>query len=137
MRTSALLLLVGLAGVPAFGQNNFLSQNLFPKSPAPVPPRFAFKDQPQFKGEVFRDGHGKSWFLVPNPFSKSKLPGVKPLWFDAGKKLDLRTSVCAVPLLEAPMPGAEHFSTPVLKGGEIEPMPEAQLPAPSCGDRQP
>jgi hypothetical protein len=132
MRTSALLLLVGLAGMPAFGQNTFLAQNAFPKSPAPPPPRFEFKDLPQFKGS--RDG--RSWlYVVPNPFSKSKLPSANPLWFDGGKKLDLRRNVCAVPLLAAPIPKDMHFSTPVLNGREIEPMPEAQLPAPSCGDR--
>jgi hypothetical protein len=51
------------------------------------------------------------------------------------KKWDLRSSVCAVPLLEAPIPKEMRFSTPVLPGERIEPMPEAQLPAPSCGDR--
>ena len=131
MRTSALLLLVGLAGVPAFGQNTFLGQNLFPKSPAPAPPRFEYKDMPQFKGS----GEGRSWLLMPNPFAKSKLPGVKPLWFEAGKKLDLRRNVCAIPLLSTPIPKEMHFSTPVLKGEQIGPMPEAQLPAPSCGDK--
>ena len=134
MRTSALLLLVGLAGVPAFGQNTFLGQTPFPKSPAPLPPRFEFKDLRQFKGRDFRDG--KSWIFVPNPFSKSKLPGANPLWFNAGKKLDLRTNVCAIPLLAAPIPKDMHFSTPVLKGENIEPMPEAQLPAPLCGDKE-
>jgi len=131
MRTSALLLLVGLVGVPAFGQRTFFGQDVFPKSPAPAPPRFEFKDMPQFKGS----GEGRSrLFDVPNPFSKSKLPGSSPVWFNVGK-LDLRTSVCAVPLLDAPIPKEMHFSTPVLKGGEIDRMPEAQLPAPSCGDK--
>ena len=129
MRTSALLLLVGLAGVPAFGQNTFLGQDAFPKSPAPAPPRFEFKDLPQFKGRDFRDG--KSWIFVPNPFSKSRLPGAKPVWFNVGK-LDLRRNVCAIPLLSTPIPKEMHFSTPVLKGEQIGPMPEAQLPAPSC-----
>ena|SRR5690349_4395330 len=134
MRTSALLLLVGLAGAPAFGQNTFPEQDAFPKSPAP--PRFEYKDLPQFKHKFFQDGGGKSWlFVAPNPFAKSKLPGVKPLWVDAGKKLDLRKSVCAVPLLATPIPKEMGFSTPVLKGEKIEPMPEAQLPAPSCGDK--
>jgi hypothetical protein len=73
--------------------------------------------------------------VLPNPFSKSKLPGANPVWLNGLKKLDLRTSVCAVPLLAAPIPKEMRFSTPVLKGGEIEPMPEAQLPAPSCGDQ--
>ncbi len=50
MRTSALLVLFGLAGVPAFGQRTFFGQDVFPKSPAPAPPRFEFKDLPQFKG---------------------------------------------------------------------------------------
>ena len=131
MRTSVLLLLVVLAGMPAFGQNTFLGQDAFPKSPAPAPPRFEFKDLPQFKGS--RDG--RSWlFVVPNPFSKSKLPGAKPVWFNVGK-LDLRRNVCAVPLVEAPVPKGMHFSTPALPGERIEPMPEAQLPAPSCGDQ--
>src|SRR5690349_16254503 len=113
MRTSALLLLVGLVGVPAFGQRTFFGQDVFPKSPAPASPRFEFKDMPQFKGS----GEGRSrLFVVPNPFSKSKLPGVKPLWFEAGKKLDLRTNACAVPLLEARIPKEVRFSTPVLKG---------------------
>ena len=129
MRTSALLLLVGLAAGSAYGQNIFLGQNPFPKSPAPAPPRFEFKNLPQFKGS--RDG--RSWlFVVPNPFSKSKLPGAKPLWFDAGKKLDVRRNVCAIPLLAAPIPKDMYFSTPVLPGERIEPIPEAQLPAPSC-----
>jgi hypothetical protein len=57
------------------------------------------------------------------------------VWFNVGK-LDLRKNVCAVPLLSAPIPKEMHFSTPVLKGGEIDRMPEAQLPAPSCGDKQ-
>ena len=128
MRTSAILVLVGLAAMPAFGQNTFLGQNAFPKTPAPAPPRFEFKDLPQFKGS--RDG--RSWlFVVPNPFSKSKLPGAKPVWFNVGK-LDLRRNVCAIPLLAAPIPKDMHFSTPVLPGERIEPMPEAQLPAPSC-----
>jgi hypothetical protein len=132
MRTSAILVLVGLAGVPAFGQNTFLGQNAFPKSPAPLPPRFEYKDMPQFKGS----GDGRSWlYVVPNPFSKSKLPGVKPLWFDAGKNLDLQKNVCAIPLLSAPIPKEMRFSTPLLKGEEIGRMPEAQLPAPSCGDK--
>jgi len=131
MRTSALLLLAGLAAGSAYGQSTFLGQNAFPKSPAPAPPRFEFKDLPQFKGS--RDG--RSWlFVVPNPFSKSKLPGAKPVWFNVGK-LDLRRNVCAVPLLEAPIPKGMHFSTPALPGERIEPMPEAQLPAPSCGDQ--
>ena len=134
MRTSALLLLVGLAGAPAFGQDTFTGQDASPKFPPP--PRFEYKDLPQFKGKAFQDIGGKPWlFVAPNPFSKSKLPGVKPLWFDAGKKLDLRTNVCAVPLLAAPIPKEMGFSTPVLKGEKIEPMPEAQLPAPSCGDQ--
>ena len=137
MRTSAILVLVGLAGAPAFGQNTFFGQDLFPKSPAPTPPRFEFKDMPQFKGSVFPDSSGKSWlFVTPNPFSKSKLPGANPAWLNCGKKLDLRTNVCAVPLLEAPIPKESHFSTPVLKGEENEPMPDAQMPAPSCGDKQ-
>ena len=46
-----------------------------------------------------------------------------------------RSSVCAVPLLEAPILKEMRFSTPVLPGEIIEPMPKAQLPAPSCGDR--
>ena len=132
MRTSEILLLVGLAGVPAFGQNNFLGQDAFPKTPAR--PRFEYKDMPQFKGEAFQNGGGKSWlFVAPNPFAKSKLPGPKPLWLDGGKKLELRSNVCAVPLLAAPIPKEMAYSTPVLKGEKIEPMPEAQLPAPSCG----
>ncbi len=125
MRTSAILVLVGLAAGLAYGQDIFLGQNPFPKTPAPVPPRFVFKDLPQFKGS--RDG--RSWlFVVPNPFSKSKLPGAKPAWFNVGK-LDLRRNVCAFPLLAAPIPKDMHFTTP---GERIEPMPEAQLPAPSC-----
>ena len=133
MRTSAILVLVGLAAGLAYGQNTFLGQTPFPKSPAPAPPRFEFKDLPQFKGS--RDA--RSWlFVVPNPFSKSRLPGAKPVWFNVGK-LDLRTNVCAIPLLSAPIPKDMHFSTPVLPGERIEPMPEAQLPAPSCGDRRP
>ena len=132
MRTSAILVLVGLAGVSAFGQSTFLGQNPFPKSPAPAPPRFEFKDLPQFKGS--RDG--RLWlYVVPNPFAKSRLPGAKPLWFDAGKKLDLQKNVCAIPLLLAPIPKEMHLSTPVLPGEKIDRMPEAQLPAPSCGDK--
>ncbi len=135
MRTSSLLLLVGLAGAPAFGQDTFPGQDAFPKSTAP--PRFEYKDPPQFKGKAFQDSGGKSWlFVAPNPFAKSKLPGANQLWLNAGKKLELRTNVCAVPLLAAPIPKEMGFSTPVLKGEKIEPMPEAQLPAPSCGDRQ-
>jgi hypothetical protein len=133
MRTSAILVLVGLAAGSALGQNTFLGQNPVPKSPAPAPPRFEFKDLRQFKGRDFRDG--KSWIFVPNPFSKFKLPGANPLWFNAGKKLDLRTNVCAVPLRAAPIPKEAHFSTPVLPGEKIDRMPEAQLPAPSCGDQ--
>ena len=133
MRTSAILVLVGLAAGSAYGQNTFLGQNPFPKSPAPLPPRFEFKDLRQFKGRDFRDG--KSWIFAPNPFSKFKLPGANPLWFNAGKKLDLRTNVCAVPLLAAPIPKEAHFSTPVVPGEQIDRMPEAQLPAPSCGDK--
>ena len=64
MRTSALLVLFGLAGVPAFGQRTFFGQDVFPKSPAPAPPRFEFKDLPQFKGS----GEGRlRLFVVPNP----------------------------------------------------------------------
>jgi len=133
MRTLALLLLVGLAGVPALGQNASLGQDAFPKPPAPAPPRCAFKDLPQFKGKIFPDGGAKSWLLVRNPLSKFKLPGANPVWLN---KLDLRTSVCAVPLLAAPIPEEMHLSTPVLKGEKIDPMPEVQLPAPSCGDQQ-
>jgi len=58
------------------------------------------------------------------------------VWFNGLKKLDLRFSVCAVPLREAPVPKDMHFSTPTLPGERIEPMPEAQLPAPSCGDKR-
>ena len=133
MRTSAFLLLVGLAGVPVFGKNTFLGQDAFPKSPAPAPPRFEFKGLRQYKGKDFRDG--KSWIFVPNPFSKFKPPGGNPVWLNGLKKWDLRSSVCAVPLLEAPILKEMHFSTPVLPGEIIEPMPKAQLPAPSCGDR--
>ena len=46
MRTSAVLVLVGLAAGSAYGQSTFLGQNAFPKSPAPAPPRFEFKDLP-------------------------------------------------------------------------------------------
>jgi hypothetical protein len=91
MRTSAVLVLVGMAAGSAYGQNTFLGQDAFPKSPSPPPPRFEYKDLPQFKGS--RDG--RSWlYVVPNPFSKSKLPGAKPLWFDVGKKLICRRT-CA------------------------------------------
>ncbi len=131
MRTSALLLLVGLAAGSAYGQDTFPGQNAPQTSPAPVPPRFEFKDLPQYRGS--RDG--RSWIFVPNPFSKSKLPGVNPVWLNGLKKLELRPSVCAVPLLEAPIPKEMRFSMPVLKGEEIDSMPEAQLPAPSCGDK--
>jgi len=134
MRTSAVLVLVGLAAGSAYGQSTFLGQNAFPKSPAPAPPRFEFKDLRQYKDKDFRDG--KSWTLAPNPFSKFKLFGATPAWLNSLKKLDLRFSVCAVPLREAPVPKDMHFSTPTLPGERIEPMPEAQLPAPSCGDKR-
>src|SRR6266852_9453267 len=98
MRTSAVLVLVGLAAGSAYGQNTFLGQHAFPTTPAPAQPRFELNDLPQFKGS--RDG--RSWlFVVPNPFSKSKLPGANPVWFDDGKKLDVRRNVCAIPLLAA------------------------------------
>jgi hypothetical protein len=140
MRTSAILVLVGLAGVPAFGQNTFLGQTPFPKSPAPLPPRFELKDLGRTTSPWFQQmGKGprdvKSQIFGPNPFLRFKLPGANPVWFDGLKKLDLRTSVCAVPLLEAPIPKEMHFSTPVLPGEKIDRMPEAQLPAPSCGDK--
>ena len=132
MRTSAILVLVGLAAGSAYGQNTFLGQNAIPKSPAPAPPRFEYKDIPQFRGS--RDG--RSWlYVVPNPFAKSRLPSVKPLWFDAGKELDLQKNVCAIPLLSTSIPKEMHFSTPVLAGEKIGRMPEAPLPAPSCGDK--
>jgi hypothetical protein len=145
MRTSAILVLVGLAAGSAFGQNTFLGQPPFPKSPAPAPPRFEFPAPPLFEfkdlqrkalpwyqqmGKSPRDV--KSWIFGPNPFSNSKLPGANPVWFDGLKKLDLRTSVCAVPLLEPRIPKEMHFSMPVLPGEKIGSMPEAQLPAPSC-----
>jgi hypothetical protein len=140
MRTSAILVLVGLAAGSAYGQDIFPGQGTAPSSPAPAPPRFEFKDLQrkalpwyQQMGKGPRDV--KSWIFGPNPFSKFKPPGANPVWFDGLKKPDLRTSVCAVPLLEARIPKEMHFSMPVLPGERIEPMPEAQLPAPSCGDQ--
>lgn len=142
MRTSALLLLIGLAAGSACGQgqDTFLGQNAFPKSPAPALPRFELKS-PQRKTMSWYQQMGKgprdvrSQIFGPNPFSKFKLPGANPVWFDGLKKLDLRTSVCAAPLLEAPIPREVHFSTPVLPAEAIDAMPTAQLPAPSCGLR--
>jgi hypothetical protein len=141
MRTSALLVLVGLASGSAYGQDISPGQNAAPSASAPPAlPRFEFKHLErktlpwyQQTGKGPRDV--KSWIFGPNPFSNSKQPGANPVWFDGLKKLDLRTSVCAAPLLEAPIPTEMNFSTPVLPGEKIEPMPEAQLPAPSCGDQ--
>ena len=79
-------------------------------------------------GEVFCDE--LTWLCVNQHGSFNS-----PVWFNVGK-LDLRRNVCAVPLLEAPIPKGMHFSTPALPGERIEPMPEAQLPAPSCGDQE-
>jgi hypothetical protein len=147
MRTSAILVLVGLAVKLAYGQDISPGQNGPQTSPAPAPPRFKFPAPPLFEFKDLRKtlpwyqqmGKGpqdvKSWIFGPNPFSKFKPTGANPVWFDGSKKLELRTSVCAVPLLEARIPKEMHFSTPVLPGGRIEPMPEAQLPAPSCGDQ--
>jgi hypothetical protein len=145
MRTAAILVLVGLAARSAYGQDIFPGQNAAPSASAPALPRFEFPAPPLFE---FKDlqrkalpwyqqmGKGprdvKSWIFGPNPFSKSKLPGANPVWFDGLKKWDLRSSVCAVPLLEARIPKEMHFNMPVLPAEKIGSMPEAQLPAPSC-----
>jgi hypothetical protein len=142
MRTSLLLLAAGLATGAMYGQSIRIWQDAAQSPQAiPAPPapsldlKHLFKNLRPEAGKGL--GNGQAWIWVqPSPGAFPKFEG-----FSASLKPDLRGNVCAVPLLEAPIPKARHFRTPVLGpetpavSGTVDTMPEAQLPAPSCADK--
>jgi hypothetical protein len=127
MRTLTFLFLVGLLAGTTQGQD------LFPQRPA------AGKTPPQSEAAYSSDdvlgrmASGKLFkWPLPNPFQKME-------WFRPNTILNMLEAgpkVCAVRLLEAPLPGDTNFRMPQLRPAEsVEPMPEVKVPAPACPNK--
>jgi len=114
-------LLVGLFAGAMFAQDVFVQSQ-----PTPAQPGTGYLGKEAVKRAIkrFTDANGwkesKGW---QNAFVTLTPP----------RELVMLSPVCAVPLLEAPIPKDTNFTARKVRPAErVEPMPEATLPAPAC-----